>query len=134
MGAGNFKKRPLRASTTDVDTIARVAVGSMGSHYIFTFQPTFTQGLLLGQFSILILLILILKYLFLDSTKHPFETSSYQPRPENNLTLRNRRHEQQNVVGERHDRHPESTEWLNALLQQVIPISVLSCFITDLDV
>jgi maintenance of morphology protein 1 len=103
----------------------------MGSLYIFTFQPTFTQGLLLGQFSILVLLILILKYLFLDSTKHPFETSSYQPRPEKNPTLR---HEQQNVADEQPGRHPESTEWLNAILQQVVPVSVLSCLITDLDV
>lgn len=82
------------------------------------FQPTFTQGFLLGQLSVLVLLIFILKYLFLDSTQHPFETSSYQPRPENNLTLRNRRHQPGNVV-EGHDTYAESTEWLNALLQQV---------------
>lgn len=100
----------------------------MGINY---FQPTFTQGFLLGQLSILILLVLILKYLFLDSTQHPFETSSYQPRPENDFT---RRHHPQNVVAEGHDRHPESTEWLNALLQQVITTSIRSCSVTYLDV
>ena len=89
----------------------------MGSNSVFSFQPTFTQGLLLGQLSVLILLILVLKYLFLDSTQHPFETSSYQPQAGNNL---NPRHEPQKVVAEQHGRLPESTEWLNALLQQVI--------------
>lgn len=103
----------------------------MGSNYFFHFQPTFTQGLLLGQLSVLILLILILKYLFLDSTQSPFETSSYQPRAENDFTLRNRRHEPQNVSAEDHDRPLESTEWLNALLQQVILTST-SCSIVHL--
>ena len=53
----------------------------MGSAYIFTLQPTFTQGLVLGQFSILCLLVVILKYLFFDpATAQPYKATSYQPR------------------------------------------------------
>ena len=51
----------------------------MSGNYLFSLTPTFTQGLVLGQLSILVLLMLILKYLFLDSTKYPFETTSYHP-------------------------------------------------------
>lgn len=53
----------------------------MGSAYIFTLQPTFTQGLVLGQVSILCLLVVILKYLFFDTvTAQPYKATSYQPR------------------------------------------------------
>lgn len=53
----------------------------MANAYIFTLQPTFTQGLILGQFSILILLVFVLKYLFLDPiSDQPYKSSSYQPR------------------------------------------------------
>ncbi|KIP02684.1 hypothetical protein PHLGIDRAFT_283987 [Phlebiopsis gigantea 11061_1 CR5-6] len=53
----------------------------MGSAYIFTLQPTFTQGLVLGQVSILCLLVVILKYLFFDpATAQPYKATSYQPR------------------------------------------------------
>jgi len=93
----------------------------MGNDDIVSFRPTFTQGLLLGQLSVLVLLILVLKYLFLDSTQHPFQTSSYQPRGVNTLTLRNHGHEPQKLVPDAHTGLPESTEWLNALLQQVNP-------------
>ena len=53
----------------------------MGSAYIFALQPTFTQGLILGQVSILCLLVVILKYLFFDPvTAQPYKATSYQPR------------------------------------------------------
>lgn len=43
----------------------------MGANYIFSLTPTFTQGLIIGQLSILLLLAVILKYLFLDSGPAP---------------------------------------------------------------
>ena len=43
----------------------------MGANYIFSLTPTFTQGLIIGQLSILLLLAVILKYLFLDSGPTP---------------------------------------------------------------
>ncbi|KAK7694529.1 hypothetical protein QCA50_001715 [Cerrena zonata] len=53
----------------------------MANAYIFTLQPTFTQGLLLGQLSILCLLVLVLKYLFFDTDSgQPYKPVSYHPR------------------------------------------------------
>lgn len=54
----------------------------MANAYIFTLQPTFTQGLLLGQLSILCLLVFILKSLFFDTTDsgQPYKPVSYHPR------------------------------------------------------
>jgi hypothetical protein len=92
----------------------------MGGNYVLSLQPTFTQGLILGQLSILVLLVLILKYLFLDSTEHPFETSSYHPRVDSDLPLRNRK-----IISREVDdddvqvKDAESAEWFNMLLQQV---------------
>ncbi|KAF8078458.1 maintenance of mitochondrial morphology protein 1 [Lyophyllum atratum] len=94
----------------------------MGANYIFSFEPTFTQGLMLGQLSVIVLLGLILKYIFLDSTQDPFETSTYQPRADNNFTLRAQKHELQEVTNERQDDDHESAEWLNTLLRQVVDV------------
>lgn len=53
----------------------------MGSAYVFSLTPTFTQGLIIGQLSILCLLVVVLKYLFLDPvTVQPYKATSYQPR------------------------------------------------------
>lgn len=90
----------------------------MGNNYIFSLQPTFTQGLILGQLSILVLLVLILKYLFLDSTEYPFETSSYHPRVDSDVLLRNRINASQEVKQEV-DHGDETAEWFNMLLLQV---------------
>lgn len=92
----------------------------MGANYIFSLQPTFTQGLVLGQLSVLVLLILILKYLFLDSTQNPFETSSYQPRLDRNVSQQIPPHSLQKEDGfEGHDNTTESAEWFNILVRQV---------------
>jgi len=93
----------------------------MGSNYVFTLQPTFTQGLILGQLSILFLLVLILKYLFLNSTELP--NSSYHPRLDSDPSLRNqklfsREAEESNIL----EWGAESTEWFNMILQQVVEV------------
>ncbi|KAF8922391.1 maintenance of mitochondrial morphology protein 1 [Mucidula mucida] len=94
----------------------------MSTNYVFSLQPTFTQGLILGQLSIMFLLALILQYLFLDSTESPFETSSYHPRVNSDI----RRKGQQNPPVERKrdslDESGESADWFNALLQQVVNV------------
>ena len=52
----------------------------MANAYVFTLQTTFTQGLLLGQLSILCLLILVLKYLFfVTDSGQPYKPVSYHP-------------------------------------------------------
>ncbi|KAJ7071299.1 maintenance of mitochondrial morphology protein 1 [Mycena amicta] len=92
-------------------------------NYIFSLQPTFTQGLVLGQLSILVLLYLVLKYLFLDSTKYPFETSSYHPRADTDGLLRRQNVSShsapENISG---DEKAESLEWFSMLLHQVVEI------------
>lgn len=87
----------------------------MGSNYIFSLTPTFTQGLIIGQLSILALVVLILKYLFLDSTQSPFETSSYHPRVDSALSTNGHTVDLQQSLAE----GSESAEWFHALLQQV---------------
>ena len=79
----------------------------------FSLQPTFTQGLLLGQLSILVLLALLLKYFFLDSTHNPLDAFSYHPRPD--VISASTPSEDPN------NHHQYSTEWLNVLLEQVSP-------------
>lgn len=95
----------------------------MTNNYLFTFQPTFTQGLVLGQLSILILIGLILRYLFLDSTQYPFETSTtYHPRVDNDVLPRNRRLdttvEEKAPPNDEQEQATESAEWFNVLLKQ----------------
>lgn len=83
----------------------------MGSGYIFSLQPTFTQGFILGQFSILALLAVVLKYLFLDTEpaqNAPERVPVSQPLHPSTCPDEKSTHVE-----------PESTEWLNALLHQV---------------
>ncbi|KAJ7655127.1 maintenance of mitochondrial morphology protein 1 [Mycena polygramma] len=87
--------------------------------YVFSFQPTFTQGLICGQLSILVLLVLILKYLFLDSTEYPFETSSYHPRVDSDRFPRKHNISSQSTA-DSVDEKAESAEWFNMLLHQVV--------------
>jgi len=87
------------------------------------FQPTFTQGLIVGQLSILILLGTILKYLFLESSQDPFQSASYHQQVDNDAFARQRNlHARKNAT---QDDTPESesTEWFNTLLKQVIRTS-----------
>lgn len=71
-----------RRQPTTIPTLFLLAEGAMANAYIFTLQPTFTQGLLLGQLSILCLLVFILKSLFFDTTDsgQPYKPVSYHPR------------------------------------------------------
>ncbi|EAU92874.1 hypothetical protein CC1G_03661 [Coprinopsis cinerea okayama7 len=86
------------------------------TNIIFSLQPTFTQGLILGQLSVLVLLGLILKYLFLDSTKNPFETTSYHPQFDRKPA---RKQQAQDSQSQSEIDDVESLDWFNLLLQQV---------------
>lgn len=89
--------------------------GMGSSGVIFTFQPTFTQGLILGQCSILALLVVILKYLFLDTDRSqnvPVYADPAAPVLQPSILSTH--------VGEKPTRvDSESTAWLNTLLNQV---------------
>ncbi|EIN13499.1 hypothetical protein PUNSTDRAFT_129178 [Punctularia strigosozonata HHB-11173 SS5] len=103
----------------------------MASNYIFTLTPTFTQGLILGQLSILLLLVLILKYLFLDSEPGR-QNPTFHP------TLAADKHDEagrfnmqgtvESVIDEEGDsleddeeeREGESADWFNLLLRNVL--------------
>jgi maintenance of morphology protein 1 len=87
----------------------------MSSGDMFTFQPTFTQGLILGQCSILALLAVILKYLFFDTERSQKVPVYADPAPP---VL------QPSILSAHLGEHPapvepESTQWLNTLLHQV---------------
>jgi maintenance of mitochondrial morphology protein 1 len=84
----------------------------MGSGYIFSLQPTFTQGFILGQFSIIALLAVVIKYLFLDT--EPAQKVAERTAPVSQPTRTPTR-----LDGDATHIESESTEWLNALLHQV---------------
>lgn len=83
----------------------------MGSGYIFSLQPTFTQGFIFGQLSILALLVVVLRYLFLD-------TEPAQNVPER-VPVSQPTHPSTRLDEKSTHIEPESTEWLNTLLYQV---------------
>lgn len=92
------------------------------ANYLLSLQPTFTQGLILGQLSVLVILGFILKYLFLDSSEYPFETSSYHPRIDSEVSLKqvwsNSWQADQQATG----KDAESAEWFNRILKQVVDV------------
>ncbi|KAI0307975.1 hypothetical protein B0F90DRAFT_1678996 [Multifurca ochricompacta] len=88
------------------------------SNYIFSLQPTFTQGFIMGQLSILALLAVILKYLFLEN-EHLQKVPVYADRdhPVLQPTPLSTPMDQTSARIE-----SESTEWFNALLHQVADV------------
>ena len=111
-----------------VDPYPHAHVATPMGNYIFTLTPTFTQGLILGQVSILLLVYFILKYLFFDSkTAQLLEDSADEDAPlfrpsfsaekliaaaflQAKVTKQDEEHDGDSV---------ESAEWLNVLLKQV---------------
>lgn len=89
----------------------------MSSHFPLFFQPTFTQGLIIGQLSILILLGTILKYLFLESSQYP--PTAYHQQVDNDAFVRQRNFQARQTLPEHDPDVYESTEWFNVLMKQV---------------
>ena len=107
---------------------ARIHVATPMGNYIFTLTPTFTQGLILGQVSILLLVYFILKYLFLDSkSAQLLEESAEEDAPPFRPSFSAEKfiatvfHQAKaKKQDEEHDEDSvESAEWLNILLKQV---------------
>ena len=89
----------------------------MSSGFLLFFQPTFTQGLIIGQLSILLLLGAVLKYLFLESSKYP--PAAYHQQVDNDAFVRQRNFQARQTLPEHDPDAHESTEWFNLLLKQV---------------
>jgi hypothetical protein len=87
----------------------------MGNNYIFSLTPTFTQGLVLGQLSILVLLALVLKYLFFIPPESETETVPFHPLSKSSPSWH------QDVEEDDTDSTPEkeSAHWFNILARQV---------------
>ena len=96
----------------------------MGNAYLFTVQPTFTQGLILGQLSILFLLFVLLKYLFFDaSSDHAHKFVSYQPRivreDSEDVDSVKKLGAESAANGDASHDGEESADWLNIVMHQV---------------
>ncbi|KAH9486774.1 ERMES complex subunit mmm1 [Psilocybe cubensis] len=88
----------------------------------FLFQPTFTQGLIIGQLSILVLLGMILKYLFLESSQDPLRTASYHQQVDKDAFARQRNFQARKTAPDHDPDASETTEWFNTILQQVVAV------------
>lgn len=91
----------------------------MGNNYIFSITPTFTQGLVLGQLSILVLLAFVLKFLFFVPPDEESETQVGHPRtiPDHPSSNRTPKPEKEEC-----NAGPESADWFNLLARQVIDV------------
>lgn len=87
----------------------------MGNNYIFSLTPTFTQGLLLGQLSILLILVLVLKYLFLLPQTDQSETPIFHPFRRPDISSRTRTPPEADTS----PKDAESANWFNSLARQV---------------
>lgn len=87
----------------------------MGNNYILSLTPTFTQGLLLGQLSILLILALVLKYLFFLPQTDESETPNFHPftKPDNSSRTRSP------PEADTSPNDAESANWFNSLARQV---------------
>ena len=88
----------------------------MGNNYIFSITPTFTQGLVLGQLSILVLLAFVLKFLFFVSPDEEAETQVCHPHtiPDHSSSKRALKPGKADC-----NSGPESADWFNLLARQV---------------
>ncbi|KAG2129922.1 maintenance of mitochondrial morphology protein 1 [Suillus clintonianus] len=90
----------------------------MGNNYIFSLTPTFTQGLVLGQLSILVLLALVLKYLFFVSPESEKETGPFHPLSNSNPSW----HQDAEEDDTENAQENESAHWFNILARQVVDV------------
>ncbi|KAH0838434.1 hypothetical protein J3R83DRAFT_6745 [Lanmaoa asiatica] len=91
----------------------------MGNNYIFSLTPTFTQGLLLGQLSIFLILVLVLKYLFFLPQSDESETPNFHPfsKPDHPSRTRSPPPE-----ADTSPQDAESASWLNSIARQVADV------------
>jgi hypothetical protein len=90
---------------------------AMANNYVWSFEPTFTQGLVIGQLSIIFLLILVLRHLFFDSRAgRRLDTPTYHPRLEREEALQASASEK---IATSSPDGGESAEWFSLILQNV---------------
>ncbi|KAH7883733.1 hypothetical protein F5I97DRAFT_1578278 [Phlebopus sp. FC_14] len=93
----------------------------MANNYIFSLTPTFTQGLLLGQLSILFLVALVLKYLFFVSSSEDSVAQTPPCRPHmkpDHIRQHPPPDELEDIAG----KTCESADWFNWLARQVVDV------------
>jgi maintenance of morphology protein 1 len=98
---------------------------------LLSLQPTFTQGLIVGQASVLVLLLVVLRYLFLDTDSTlPYIRSPLveEKKDSRHFELPAVSHDADIVGGAK---EPESAEWLNLILYQVSRASTVASRRTD---
>ncbi|KAG9128464.1 ERMES complex subunit mmm1 [Ceratobasidium sp. 392] len=97
---------------TDFDNVA--SNWNLGNMTLFSMTPTFTQGLVIGQLSIFLLLVVIIRYLFLDSAARP---PIHTPAPLPHV----RPPVQEKLLAESDWKtgDAETAEWFNLLIQMV---------------
>ncbi|KAH7104533.1 hypothetical protein BKA62DRAFT_692548 [Auriculariales sp. MPI-PUGE-AT-0066] len=87
---------------------------------LVSLQPTFTQGLIVGQVSVLVLLLVVLRYLFLDTD--PAVPYVRSPLVDEQKSSRHRQlptdSYDADIVGGANE--PETAEWLNLILYQIV--------------
>jgi maintenance of morphology protein 1 len=95
---------------------------------LFSMTPTFTQGLVVGQLSILLLLGVIIRHLFLDSGKtQPVHTPAPLPvRPQSQESEKAKIDEGDWRTGD-----AETAEWFNLLLNLVSALLILEILSLD---
>ncbi|KAG8747259.1 ERMES complex subunit mmm1 [Ceratobasidium sp. 414] len=94
-----------------------VTTWELGNMALFSMTPTFTQGLVLGQLSIFLLLVVIIRYLFLDSAKSP-PVHTPAPLPPARTPVHGV--EKENLAeSDWKTGDAETAEWFNLVLQMV---------------
>ncbi|PPR03162.1 hypothetical protein CVT26_008013 [Gymnopilus dilepis] len=91
----------------------------MSGCFPLSFQPTFAQGLFLGHLTFFLMACLVVRYLFLESSKDPFQ---YHHQVDNDPLLRQPNLQSLKNLPSRETEAPESTEWFNTLLRQVLDV------------
>ena len=87
--------------------------------YLLSLTPTFSQGLVLGQLSIIVVLWLILKYLFLTQSSE--ESPLYHPIPKSSKADGPAYQQTEDSI-DRSIEDVESAEWFNMLAQQITEV------------
>ncbi|SRR6266511_1145963 len=103
-----------------LDALVALRPAPMSLSFPLFFQPTFTQGLIIGQLSIILFLGAILKYLFFEPGQAELLQNASYGQQDNDTFLRQRNLHAQKETAKEDIPDFETTEWLNALLKQVV--------------
>ncbi|KAF8912820.1 maintenance of mitochondrial morphology protein 1 [Gymnopilus junonius] len=91
----------------------------MSGCFPLSFQPTFAQGLFLGHLTFFFMACLVVRYLFLESSKDPFRCHH---QVDNDPLLRQPNLQSRKNMPSYDPETSESTEWFNTLLRQIVDV------------